>query len=52
MKRFAALILAVIFTLSLTGCALNFYKGKPEQERKIKQLTNQLEELEQAKRAL
>ncbi|MDD5428246.1 MAG: OmpA family protein [Candidatus Omnitrophica bacterium] len=52
MKRLAALVLAVIFTTSMTGCALNFYKGKPEQERKIKQLTNQLEELEQAKRTL
>jgi chemotaxis protein MotB len=52
MKRIATLILAVIFAASLTGCALNFYKGKPEQERKIKQLTNQLEELEQAKRTL
>ena len=52
MKRFAALTLAVIFAIGLSGCALNFYKGKPEQERKIKQLTNQLEELEQAKRAL
>ena len=52
MKRVAVLILAGIFASTLTGCALNFYKGKPEQERKIKQLTNQLEELEQAKRAL
>ena len=52
MKRIAALTLAVIFAVTLTGCALNFYKGKPEQERKIKQLTSQVEELEQAKRAL
>ncbi len=52
MKRVAVLSLAVIFAISLTGCALNFYKGKPEQERKIKQLTSQVEELEQAKRAL
>jgi len=52
MKRVAVLFLAVIFAVSLTGCALNFYKGKPEQERKIKQLTTQLEELEQAKRTL
>jgi chemotaxis protein MotB len=52
MKRIAALILTVIFTTTLTGCALNFYKGKPEQERKIKQLTSQVEELEQARRML
>jgi chemotaxis protein MotB len=52
MKRFAALFIAVIFAASLTGCALNFYKGKPEQERKIKQLTSQVEELEQARRML
>ncbi|MDO8525582.1 MAG: OmpA family protein [Candidatus Omnitrophota bacterium] len=52
MKRFAALSLAVIFAILLSGCALNFYKGKPEQERKIKQLTSQVEELEQAKQAL
>lgn len=52
MRKVAALALALIFTVSLTGCALNFYKGKPEQERKIKQLTSQLEDLEQAKRTL
>jgi len=52
MKRMAVLLLAGIFGVSLSGCALNFYKGKPEQERKIKQLTTQLEELEQAKRTL
>ena len=52
MRRVAVLFLTVIFAVSLTGCALNFYKGKPEQERKIKQLTTQLEELEQAKRTL
>jgi len=52
MKRVLALVLAVIFAAALTGCALNFYKGKPEQERKIKQLTNQVEELEQAKKDL
>ena len=52
MKKVLALCLVLIFAVSLSGCALNFYKGKPEQERKIKQLTNQLEELEQAKRML
>ena len=52
MKRVAVLFLTVIFAVSLTGCALNFYKGKPGQELKIKQLTTQLEELEQAKRTL
>ena len=52
MKRIVALFIAGIFAMTLPGCALNFYKGKPGQEQKIKQLTNQLEELEQAKRAL
>lgn len=52
MKKVLAFVLAVIFASSISGCALNFYKGKPEQERKIKQLTTQLEELEQAKRDL
>jgi len=52
MKKVLAFALAVIFAASISGCALNFYKGKPEQERKIKQLTSQLEELEQAKRDL
>ncbi len=52
MKRAAVLILAVIFMSTLTGCALNFYKSKPEQERQIKQLTTQIEELEQAKKDL
>ncbi|MFA5144180.1 MAG: OmpA family protein [Candidatus Omnitrophota bacterium] len=52
MKRIAAFLLIGIFAISLNGCALNFYKGKPDQERKIKQLTSQLEELEQAKRSL
>lgn len=52
MKKVLAFALAVIFASSISGCALNFYKGKPEQERKIKQLTTQLEELEQAKRDL
>ena len=52
MKRVLALVMAVIFMGTLTGCALNFYKGKPEQERKIKQLTSQVEDLEAAKREL
>lgn len=52
MKRFAALVVATMLTVSLTGCAVNFYRGKPEQERKIKQLTTQVEELELAKNML
>ena len=52
MKRITVLLLIGIFAVTLNGCALNFYKGKPEQERKIKQLTTQLEDLEQAKRTL
>ena len=52
MRKFGAIILVGIFAVSISGCAVNFYKGKPEQEKKIKQLTSQLEELEYAKRML
>ncbi|MDD5136283.1 MAG: OmpA family protein [Candidatus Omnitrophica bacterium] len=52
MKKAAVLLLVGIFAVGLNGCALNFYKGKPGQEQKIKQLTSQLEELEAAKRTL
>lgn len=52
MKRFAIIILSGIFAMGLSGCALNFYKGKPEQERQIKRLSGELEELEAAKREL
>jgi chemotaxis protein MotB len=52
MKRFAAFVLIGVFALTLSGCAVNFYKGKPEQEIKIRKLTTQVEELEQAKRML
>lgn len=52
MRKLGLIFLTGILIVSLSGCALNFYKGKPEQERKIKQLTGQLEELEQTKRML
>ncbi len=52
MRRLLAIFLIAIFTITTSGCALNFYKGKPEQERKIQQLTAQVDELEQAKRML
>ncbi|MBI5143738.1 MAG: OmpA family protein [Candidatus Omnitrophica bacterium] len=52
MKRILILFLIGIFAIGLSGCALNFYKGKPEQERKIRKLTGELEELEAAKREL
>ena len=52
MKRFAVLTLIGVFALTVSGCAVNFYKGKPEQAMQIKKLTTQVEELEQAKRML
>lgn len=52
MRKLGIFILIGIFAVNLSGCAINFYKGKPEQEKKIKKLTSQLEELEQAKRLL
>ena len=52
MRRAAIAVLIGILAVGLSGCALNFYKGKPEQENKIRQLTSQVEELEQARRLL
>jgi flagellar motor protein MotB len=52
MKKVAVFVVVGIFALTLSGCAVNFYKGKPEQEIKIRKLTTQVEELEQAKRML
>ena len=52
MKRVGMIILIGIFAVAVNGCALNFYKGKPEQERKIKELTGQVEELERARMLL
>ncbi|MDP3804458.1 MAG: OmpA family protein [Candidatus Omnitrophota bacterium] len=52
MKKMWTLILISIFIATLNGCAVNFYKGKPEQAAKIKQLTSQVEDLELAKRLL
>lgn len=52
MRNMVILSIAAVFAVTMNGCALNFYKGKPEQERKIKELTVQVEELEQAKNLL
>lgn len=52
MRRLGIAVLAAVFALTVSGCAVNFYKGKPEQEKKIKQLTSQVEELEEARRML
>lgn len=52
MKKLGIVLVAMIFTFSIAGCAVNFYKGKPGQEIQIKKLTSQVEELEQAKRDL
>lgn len=52
MRRILAVLLIAVFVFSLNGCALNFYKGKPEQEQKIKELETQVEELDAAKKLL
>ena len=52
MRKLGVILLIAVFALTMSGCALNFYKGKPGQEKKIKQLTNQVEELERARSML
>ncbi|MFA6141824.1 MAG: OmpA family protein [Candidatus Omnitrophota bacterium] len=52
MKKLGLLILIAVFAVTINGCAVNVYRGKPEQTAKIQQLTSQVEELEQAKRLL
>lgn len=53
MKKLVALFTVAAFAaLASSGCALNFYKGKPEQEREIRKLTSELSEMEEAKRML
>jgi len=52
MKKVLAALLVMVFAVSVSGCAVNFYKGKPEQEIQIRKLTTQVEDLEQAKRLL
>ena len=52
MNKIGTIALLAIFAATLNGCAVNFYKGKPEQTAKIERLTNQLEELEQARSLL
>lgn len=52
MKKLGIILLSVIFISALNGCAVNFYKGKPEQAAKIERLTSQVEDLEQARRVL
>lgn len=52
MKKTVAIILISFFVIGISGCAINFYKGKPEQEKQIKKLKSELDELEEAKRML
>lgn len=52
MRKIGVLVMIGIFAATVSGCAVNFIKGKPEQEQKIKSLTSQVEELEQARRML
>jgi len=52
MKKMMIIFTAVIFAVSTSGCAVNFYKAKPEQEKQIKKLETKVEELERAKREL
>lgn len=52
MRRILAIFLAIIFVAGISGCALNFYKGKPGQEKKIKKLESEVDELEEAKKML
>ena len=52
MKRFLIVSTAMIFAITSSGCALNFYKGYPEDKEKIKELSTKLDELEEAKRML
>jgi len=52
MKKLGLLVLIAVFAVTVNGCAVNVYRGKPEQAAKIKQLTSQVEDLEQAKRLL
>ena len=52
MRKISLVMLAIIFVTAMNGCAVNFYKGKPQDAKTIKQLTSQVEELEQTKRML
>ena len=52
MKKLALVLAAGVFAIGVSGCAVNFYKGKPGDVQKIKQLTTQVEELEQTKQML
>ncbi len=52
MARYFAVALMMIFAVTASGCALNFYKGYPEDKAKIKELSTKLDELEVAKRML
>lgn len=52
MRKILSALLIGIFVIGVSGCAVNFYKGKKEQEVKIRKLTSELEDLEAAKREL
>jgi chemotaxis protein MotB len=52
MKKIAIMTMTVVFAVTLAGCALNFYQGKPGQEKKIRELSSALDELTEAKALL
>ena len=52
MRKILSASLALFFAIGLAGCALNFYKGRPEQEKQITKLKSEVDELEDAKRML
>jgi len=52
MRKPGIILLLSFFVITMSGCAVNFYKGKPGEEQKIKQLTTKLQDLEQAKMML
>jgi len=52
MKRTIALISIMVFVTVVSGCAVNFYKGKPGQEAEIRALRTEIDELELAKAQL
>ena len=52
MRKLVLMLVVAVFAVGINGCAVNFFKGKPGDVKKIQQLTTQLEELEATKRML
>jgi chemotaxis protein MotB len=52
MRRYILAIFVPIFLIGTAGCAFNFYKGQPQDKEKIEELTQRVDELEEAKRML